>query len=769
MFTMSESKTQVTFVQNEIPPLEPGHYTITVKQEVKLDNDSNDADKNFTITRRFAVAGERFQFDPSEIASVFPPDQADGEFYGILPYVVFNRRTLPWERQSLLPDKGTESDKAPWLCILLINEDELYYSYANSDCKIEPHNRTVIDLIEEGKDVYGSGVTDKGQLPAHFISYPNINRLGYGERPDDRCMTIDIPLDLFNKIAPCKDDLPHLAHARILDTTNTEDLPKSSSINTGLPTIECSLVMGNRIANSNNKTNADESKSYVFLVSIENMGEYLPGFEGTSSSKIPKDTEFVRLVTYRNWSFTSNKMDKAFLKLLENLNISSLQYPLDDNEKPTEEQVKDALINQANDKLSEDTANVLLHNALMMGYVPMEHHLRHGGQTISWYRGPLVPYPVKNGSLGFVSCPDAANQYNPYTGMFDVSYGAAWQLGQLLALENPGYARALYNWKRLVHKNEVIQDQMNLLQKKLGDNTLLKRLAGISSNSQSRLKEKSEPPETVVDWHAKLSLLEGVPFQYLVPHEFMLPPESLRFFYIDSNWLNALQLGAFSIGQATTTAVSSDRYASTSPNIPRFTTTSGIQNDIKLFNLIKYKIHKAAKSLRLNPRPITHYINDECEVVTGILLRSQIVSGWKRLRIKGYADTERKNEIPLLKMVGLSKDTMISLFDGAVEEVVISEPNDQLRSGVEDDPVHNGQYITRLRSLEGANAGTQTEQSAPVPHRGDGQTLEINEAAKNIKGVLNPINFTSAEMALQMIKGMDEVGFMQNKQHQGVN
>ena len=55
-------------------------------------------------------------------------------------------------------------------------------------------------------------------------------------------------------------------------------------------------------------------------------------------------------------------------------------------------------------------------------------------------------------------------------------------------------------------------------------------------------------PQTLVDWLTRLGLLEGVPFNYLVPDEAMLPPESLRFFYLDPNWTSALLDGAMSIG-----------------------------------------------------------------------------------------------------------------------------------------------------------------------------------------------------------------------------
>jgi len=52
---------------------------------------------------------------------------------------------------------------------------------------------------------------------------------------------------------------------------------------------------------------------------------------------------------------------------------------------------------------------------------------------------------------------------------------------------------------------------------------------------------------------AGLRLLHEVPFSYLVPDADLLPPESIRFFYIDRNWTDALVQGALSVGTITTT------------------------------------------------------------------------------------------------------------------------------------------------------------------------------------------------------------------------
>ena len=50
-----------------------------------------------------------------------------------------------------------------------------------------------------------------------------------------------------------------------------------------------------------------------------------------------------------------------------------------------------------------------------------------------------------------------------------------------------------------------------------------------------------------MEWIARLVLLYPVPFHYLVPHQSLLPSESMRFFHLDDNWVDALVDGAFSI------------------------------------------------------------------------------------------------------------------------------------------------------------------------------------------------------------------------------
>ena len=90
-----------------------------------------------------------------------------------------------------------------------------------------------------------------------------------------------------------------------------------------------------------------------------------------------------------------------------------------------------------------------------MGFTAYNHHTRMGADTVSWYRGPLTPYAPQKGINVPVFSSDALLRFNPDTGMFDVSYAAAWQIGQYLGLQSKAYSAALYNWKKQVSKAAV--------------------------------------------------------------------------------------------------------------------------------------------------------------------------------------------------------------------------------------------------------------------------------------------------------------------------
>lgn len=710
---MSEdtARRAITFTQYDEPPLKTGEYTITVHQKVP----SQPAPNDFPVSRRFAVSGERFTLDPSEIAGVYPPDLANGEYAGDLPHVLVTRRTLPWERAS------TNDPAAPWLALLLFNEDELV---------AQPVRRTVRDLVPEDTAIVdaGSASAGKGTMPAGYVSYPGLGQLEYGEAADDDCMTIDVDADLFSKVAPAPADLPFLAHLRESDTQDTHDTEDG---NTSL-----AVVLGNRVPR-------DNQRAHVFLVSIENLGSILPTPDGKRSVGLTASK--VRLVTYRWWTFTADAKGKAFAGLVKGLvgpsyssgrpALASLQVPF--GPRPDRTAVENAMRAAADGKLGDAGAAALAHNAYSMGYLPVQHHMRRGGKTVSWYRGPLAPTEVTTELDLPLASSDAALRYDPQTGMFDVSYAAAWQIGRLLALQNESFTIALYNWRRRSRTAQALAAEHRVMTNLLGGS-----LESVTSALSDAIATRTPnaPPEHVVSWLARLSLLKGVPFNYLVPDERMLPPESLRVFHLDRAWMNALLDGAFSIGRAT-----SGEHA----------------HDAQHRDAMLELVDAATKELRSNARPATNHTNTDGKV-TGFLLRSEAVAGWPHLNVFGYADAARKVEVPKLRFARVSNDIILCLFDGAFTVLGIHEHPGQLHCGVEGD---SGKFITTLRAVDPPDPGLQyLSGSAPVGTRNDKQTLTVAAAATSIKSALSNLEqtvqtFTSAEFALQMIKGVVEIEF----------
>ena len=55
-------------------------------------------------------------------------------------------------------------------------------------------------------------------------------------------------------------------------------------------------------------------------------------------------------------------------------------------------------------------------------------------------------------------------------------------------------------------------------------------------------------PQDLRSWLVRLRLLEGVPFANLVADSELLPPESIRWFYVDRRWTDALVQGVLSVG-----------------------------------------------------------------------------------------------------------------------------------------------------------------------------------------------------------------------------
>lgn len=255
-------------------------------------------------------------------------------------------------------------------------------------------------------------------------------------------------------------------------------------------------------------------------------------------------------------------------------------------------------------------------------------------------------------------------------------------------------------------------------------------------------------PLPVRDWLARLRLLEGVPFNNLVADAELLPHESIRFFYLDRAWTDALVQGALSVG----TVNSSDRAQLEA-----------------LYPAIRREIDEQERQVRL-PGSEAHQLGKAGQI-SGFLLRSRAVSGWPGLQVRAYKREIGNDEdiipeshpdrIKLLRLERLAPAVLLALFDGVPEVVHVEEPRQGIQFGVKLIPKNNdpNTYTASVRARD-VVTGTDVEPkiNMPVSFRpGSPGVLDLRATAEtflaedktnmNLDGTLD-----GAEFALQMIR-----------------
>ena len=161
------------------------------------------------------------------------------------------------------------------------------------------------------------------------------------------------------------------------------------------------------------------------------------------------------------------------------------------------------------------------------------------------------------------------------------------------------------------------------------------------------------------------------------------PPESIRFFYVDRGWTDALVEGALSVGTVTT----ADRAA-----------LEG------LYGAVRAEVDEAERLVRLPGwEPGAAVPTGPAGPISGFLLRSRMVSGWPGLHVRAYARdnlrldppiaddavgerrrTPRSGRLGLLRLERLAPAVLLALFDGVPAVVHVEEPRAGVQFGVDE-------------------------------------------------------------------------------------
>jgi hypothetical protein len=253
-------------------------------------------------------------------------------------------------------------------------------------------------------------------------------------------------------------------------------------------------------------------------------------------------------------------------------------------------------------------------------------------------------------------------------------------------------------------------------------------------------------PAALRSWLVRLRLLEGVPFGNLVADTELLPPESIRWFYIDRRWTDALVMGALSVG-----TVNSDDRTQLTAN----------------YDAIRTELDQEERNARRKPG--TPRFAGSVDAISGFILRSQAVSGWPGLHVRamtadpvdvpdnGFFPDDDPNRMRLLRLERLAPAVLFCMFDGIPKVVHIEEPRQGVQFGF-DPGDQEGSFSYQPRDVTNFQ---DTGARLDVPFRatpGATGVVDIEQVQKDllarpdthVKDVDNKLD--SAEYALELLR-----------------
>lgn len=737
----------IDFIQFHEPSLKSGEYTLTLDQQISVPDTANaktSTTETYTQTQHFFVAGDRFAIKPQDIHVQFPPRGNDGDHSNVLPHIVLTRSTLPWER-----DADPEDSELPWLWLFLYDDQDL----------------------AEGR------VTLSRQNPVNSLVNFLDPQTGKALKNNNRCTSSAVELEaepqenLSQKVDALNVNAQWLENQNIVPSANALKLLTSVRKNTqeNGDATEWAMCIANRLPFAG-------GKSYAHLVTLENRfskGEF-------DFSKNLDEKGHIQFISLAHWHFhcpddiryqasphalqklQKNTLSPALINDIEKLPAKEMYLSSEtfkkalnsviDSANEKEYTQQQALIfrcltaptatfkglldqvNRGNLRLpilnaSGDDAKYLetANQYIQRGAIGLPHYLREGGETVSWYHGPFIDGTdtdqLSNAMLP-VSLPvrssDQLLRFDTRLGMFDVSYAAAWELGRLIMLDNRDMAMRLYAWKRQ-HAWNLKQQEQSLLYDHLP-----------FADGKAGQKANADHADKLGQWFNDLNLLYKVPFNYLVPNEALLPNESIRFFTLDSLWVESLMDGAFSIGRVTET---------------------DHQRDKALSNTAKAQYPQ----------------------ISGFLLNSEVVAGWPSLNISGSSLNLKEAQMPeqnsplsILRKQTLAPNLLLCLFDGPLSTVDIHLAPEALHFGFDRPFAAHTTFYKELKILDSGEITSplKTVNITWLDNKTDttdtsARVVDIETLAKNIASSLavDASQFTSAQFSLEMIEGIPRIRF----------
>jgi hypothetical protein len=244
-------------------------------------------------------------------------------------------------------------------------------------------------------------------------------------------------------------------------------------------------------------------------------------------------------------------------------------------------------------------------------------------------------------------------------------------------------------------------------------------------------------PPYVASFLAQLRLGHGIPFSYLVPDQALLPDNSIRFFSVDEDWMDAACAGALAVGTASSRDTEHLQAAT-----PR--ALAAVRGAVPLMAAVRRRTLRrtdVAAHIAAHVRAAPAASDDAAAPITGFLMRSPLVSGWPGFSVRAFTTTaipagadpstvSADQVVPILRMELLAPSVLIVLFSGSPALVWIEEPHHGIQLGL-DNPTGNQYEVD----------------SIPVPMRPSGRNVvDVGQLAA-VLGGLGP-----ADLATQLLR-----------------
>ncbi|WP_379389630.1 hypothetical protein [Paenibacillus lentus] len=341
------------------------------------------------------LASEMIDFTVATERFRLPPDQI---------YSVYPPREAVGDYTNCLPHIVLNRRTLPWEKMLL-----------NSHSNMAWLALLVFDETEGIQMV--ESTCQEALKPETGIFVPSLVMEAY-EKPDDPCTYVHIPVDLLAEILPYAEALSLLAHGKgvSLDHKVTDASVRDDWFAT---------VVANRFC-LEPEDDRQAIRHTALLVSLEGYEACLEDEQGRQAALAHCHT--ARMMVLANWSFSMARAAFDFGSTVASLDAAMLSTPY-------------------------EGSNEQIQQLCGQGYFPMNHHVRDGSQTVSWYQSPLIPYDESKRETRCSRFADQLLAYDPDMGMMDIRYSSAWQIGKSMALADQSYGQKLYAWRQ---SNEML-------------------------------------------------------------------------------------------------------------------------------------------------------------------------------------------------------------------------------------------------------------------------------------------------------------------------